>query len=88
MQKIKNPRIVVAYVAGTVVPQVTIEVSECVGNVLIVFAINDIEAFPGVQVEELQPILGIGRGQCSDSRMNRRGSRKGQPPWCNHGPYQ
>ena len=62
MEKIKKPRIVMAYVASMVVRQVTIEVSECFGNVLVVSAINDIEAFPSVHVEKLQPILGIARG--------------------------
>jgi hypothetical protein len=62
MQKIKNPRIVMAYVAGTMVAQVAIKVSQCFGNVLVVSAIDDIQALSRVHVKELQPILGIARG--------------------------
>lgn len=77
VQKIKNPRIVMAYVAGTVVPQVTIEVSECFGNVLAVSAIDDIQALSRVHVEELQPILGTDGDRSGG--MSGRAIRKNPP---------
>jgi hypothetical protein len=52
VQQIKNLGVVVADVAGTVITQVAIKLIECAGNVMVAFAINDIEVFAGVQVKK------------------------------------
>jgi hypothetical protein len=62
VQQVENPRVVVADVAGTVVAQVAIEAIERCGKVMAALAIDDVQAFAGVQVEELQPVFR--RGGC------------------------
>ena len=86
VQQIKNPRVVTSYFTGTVVPEEAIDVMECSGNVVVISAIDDVQAFPGVHVEELEPILASG-GCRAHGRMNRCGSRKSQSPRSHH-PYQ
>ena len=80
VQQIKNLGVVVADVAGTVIAQVAIKVIEGAGNVMVAFAINDIQVFTGVQVEQLQPVLRLS----GDGGMSRCGSQKCTRQQSNH----
>jgi len=60
VEQVEYSGIVVADVAGTVIPQIAVQAIERFGQVMAGFAINDIEAFAGVQVEEVEAVLGSG----------------------------
>jgi len=51
VQQIKDPGVIVVDVAGAVVAQVTIKLIERFGEVTVTLAIDNIQAFPGMQVE-------------------------------------
>ncbi len=56
VEQVENPGIVVADIAGAVIAQLAVQAIERRGNVMAALAVDDIEAFAGMQVEELEPV--------------------------------
>jgi hypothetical protein len=53
-QNIENPRIVVMHFSGAVIAQEMVELRQSLGNVRIAVAIDNIQMFSGVSMEEPQ----------------------------------
>jgi hypothetical protein len=75
VQQVENPGVVVADVAGTVVTQIPIQAIKRFGKIPAALAIDDIQAFPGMQMKELEAILRFGTSGvmdgCGSQQMTR-----------------